>query len=261
MSTEALRLRGIHKHFGDAHVLRGIDLAARKGDVVSIIGASGSGKSTLLRCIPLLETPESGEIAVGDARLAMAPGGLSRADRAAVRAIRLRLGFVFQNFNLWPHLTALQNVMEIPVHVQKRGRAEVREEAEALLEKVGLSARRDAHPAQLSGGQQQRVAIARALAMRPEALLFDEPTSALDPELVGEVLAVIRGLAEEGRTMILVTHEMNFARHVSTRAVFLHNGTIEEEGPPEQVFVNPVSERTRRFVSGLVPRISSPSDV
>ncbi|MGI4806861.1 MAG: amino acid ABC transporter ATP-binding protein, partial [Janthinobacterium lividum] len=198
--TQAIRLRGIHKHFGAAHVLRGIDLDAARGDVVSIIGSSGSGKSTLLRCIPFLERPDSGEVTVGPTTIIRgAPGArVSRAETAAIRDVRGRVGFVFQNFNLWPHLTALGNVMEVPVQVQRRPRAEVRDEAEALLDKVGLSARRDAWPAHLSGGQQQRVAIARALAIRPEALLFDEPTSALDPELVGEVLSVIRALAEEG---------------------------------------------------------------
>jgi octopine/nopaline transport system ATP-binding protein len=253
MTAPAIRLRGIHKHFGAAHVLRGIDLDAQTGDVVSIIGSSGSGKSTLLRCIPFLEQADSGEISVGDAGITLGQPGarLTRPDRAAIRAIRSRVGFVFQNFNLWPHLTALGNVMEVPVHVQKRPRAEVRAEAEAMLEKVGLSHRRDAYPAQLSGGQQQRVALARALAIRPQALLFDEPTSALDPELVGEVLAVIRSLAEEGRTMILVTHEMGFARHVSTKAIFLHGGLVEEAGPPAQVFGDPHSERCRRFVAGL----------
>ena len=252
MTKQAVRLRGIHKHYGPAHVLRGIDLEANTGDVVSIIGSSGSGKSTLLRCIPFLEQPDSGEVTVGDATLRRETGGkLSRSDKASIRAIRSRVGFVFQNFNLWPHLTALGNVMEVPLQVQKRPRAEVRDEAEALLEKVGLSARRDAYPAHLSGGQQQRVAIARALAIRPEALLFDEPTSALDPELVGEVLSVIRGLAEEGRTMILVTHEMNFARHVSTKTIFLDGGLVEEAGSPEQVFGDPASDRCRRFVGGL----------
>ena len=251
--TDAVRLRGIHKHFGGAHVLRGIDLDAAAGDVVSIIGSSGSGKSTLLRCVPFLERPDSGEVTVGATTIVrgVAESRVSRAEKAAIRAIRGRVGFVFQNFNLWPHLTALGNVMEVPLHVQKRPRAEVREEAEALLAKVGLSARRDAWPSHLSGGQQQRVAIARALAIRPEALLFDEPTSALDPELVGEVLAVIRGLAEEGRTMILVTHEMNFARYVSTKTVFLHGGLVEEVGPPEQVFGDPVSDRCRKFVAGV----------
>ena len=252
MTEPAIQLRGLHKSFGPAHVLRGIDLVARTGEVVSIIGSSGSGKSTLLRCIPFLEQPDSGEVRVGDTIVQVRPGlRPGRADRRAVREIRGQLGFVFQNFNLWPHLTAPQNVMEVPLHVQKRPRAEVRAEAEALLEKVGLTSRRDAWPAQLSGGQQQRVAIARALAIRPRALLFDEPTSALDPELVGEVLAVIRGLAEEGRTMILVTHEMSFARHVSTQAIFLHEGVVEEAGTPDQVFLDPRSDRCRRFVAGL----------
>ncbi len=251
--TDAIRLRAIHKHFGAAHVLRGIDLDAARGDVVSIIGSSGSGKSTLLRCIPFLERPDSGEVTVGPTTIIRgAPGArASRAETAAIRDVRGRVGFVFQNFNLWPHLTALGNVMEVPVQVQRRPKAEVRDEAEALLDKVGLSARRDAWPAHLSGGQQQRVAIARALAIRPEALLFDEPTSALDPELVGEVLSVIRALAEEGRTMILVTHEMNFARHVSTKTIFLHSGLVEEVGSPEQVFGDPVSERCRKFVAGV----------
>ena len=251
--TQAIRLRSIHKHFGAAHVLRGIDLDAARGDVVSVIGSSGSGKSTLLRCIPFLERPDSGEVTVGPTTIIRgAPGArVSRAETAAIRDVRGRVGFVFQNFNLWPHLTALGNVMEVPVQVQRRPRAEVRDEAEALLDKVGLSARRDAWPAHLSGGQQQRVAIARALAIRPEALLFDEPTSALDPELVGEVLSVIRALAEEGRTMILVTHEMNFARHVSTKTVFLHAGLVEEVGSPDQVFGDPVSERCRKFVAGV----------
>lgn len=251
--TQAIRLRGIHKHFGAAHVLRGIDLDAARGDVVSVIGSSGSGKSTLLRCIPFLERPDAGEVTVGPTTIIRgAPGArVSRAEMSAIRDVRGRVGFVFQNFNLWPHLTALGNVMEVPIQVQRRPRAEVRDEAEALLEKVGLSARRDAWPAHLSGGQQQRVAIARALAIRPEALLFDEPTSALDPELVGEVLSVIRALAEEGRTMILVTHEMNFARHVSTKTIFLHAGLVEEVGSPDQVFGDPVSERCRKFVAGV----------
>ncbi|MCB8882148.1 ATP-binding cassette domain-containing protein [Acidisoma cellulosilytica] len=256
MTEAAIRLSGIHKSFGAHHVLRGIDLQARNGEVISIIGGSGSGKSTLLRCVPLLEQPDSGQIAVGDDSISLGEPGqrLTGRDRQAMRRLRSQLGFVFQNFNLWPHMTALQNVMELPLHVQKRPRAECREEAEALLERVGLTARRDAWPSQLSGGQQQRVAIARALAVRPRALLFDEPTSALDPELVGEVLTVIRALAEEGRTMVLVTHEMGFARHVSHRAIYLHDGRIEEEGPPEQVFDNPLSERCRRFVSHHLSR-------
>ncbi len=252
----AISLRGIHKSFGDHEVLRGISLTARDGDVISLIGASGSGKSTLLRCIPLLEVPQAGEIMVADEHIALQGSGghLSRAQRAAVQRLRSRLGFVFQSFNLWPHRTVIENIIEAPIHVQGRPRKECVAEAEALLEKVGMAEKRNAWPSQLSGGQQQRVAIARALALRPRALLFDEPTSALDPELVGEVLKVIQGLAEEGRTMIIVTHEMGFAREVSNRAIFLHQGLIEEEGPPEQVFLNPISERCRAFVSSHFQR-------
>ena len=257
MTDAAIRLSGIHKSFGSNHVLRGIDLTADNGEVVSIIGGSGSGKSTLLRCIPLLETPDSGKITVGGNTISLSNPGqrLNGHDRKAIHTMRTQLGFVFQNFNLWPHMTALQNVMELPLYVQRRPRGECREEAEALLERVGLTARRDAWPSQLSGGQQQRVAIARALAVKPRALLFDEPTSALDPELVGEVLSVIRGLAEEGRTMILVTHEMNFARHVSHRVIFVHQGKIDEQGSPEQVFENPLSDRCRKFVSHHLARV------
>ncbi|MDR6874886.1 octopine/nopaline transport system ATP-binding protein [Bosea sp. BE125] len=247
-----VRLADIHKSFGKQEVLRGIDLEARDGDVISIIGSSGSGKSTLLRCIPFLEIPDQGEVTVGDETIVLtgAAHRFSRVERQKIRRLRGQIGFVFQSFNLWPHMTALQNVMEVPLHVQGRPRAECREEAEAMLAKVGLADKRDAWPAHLSGGQQQRVAIARALASRPRALLFDEPTSALDPELVGEVLRVIRALAEEGRTMLIVTHEMAFAREVSNHAIYLHEGRIEEAGPPQQVFLDPVSERCRRFVRG-----------
>jgi len=247
--SPAIELRNLRKRFGTHEVLRGVSLDARDGDVVAIIGASGSGKSTLLRCIPFLETADAGEIRVGDHAVVLTGRRPTRSDEARIRRLRTEIGFVFQGFNLWSHRTVLENVIEAPVHVQKRPRRECVAEAEALLEKVGLAAKRDSWPAQLSGGQQQRVAIARALAMRPRALLFDEPTSALDPELVGEVLRVIRGLAEEGRTMLIVTHEMGFAREVSTKAVFLHDGQVEEAGSPEQVFGDPVSERCRRFVS------------
>jgi octopine/nopaline transport system ATP-binding protein len=249
--TPTIALTGICKRFGSNEVLKGVSLAAREGEVISIIGASGSGKSTLLRCIPLLETPEEGEIAIGGETVQMRikSGRSLPANLDQVNRLRASLGFVFQNFNLWAHMTVLQNVIEAPVHVQKRPRSEVVAEAEALLDKVGLADKRDAYPAQLSGGQQQRTAIARALAMRPRALLFDEPTSALDPELVGEVLRVIRDLAAEGRTMLIVTHEMAFAADVSTRAIFLHAGQIEEEGPPAQVFNEPQSERTRAFIA------------
>ncbi len=249
--TPTIALSGIHKRFGANEVLKGVSLEAREGEVISIIGASGSGKSTLLRCIPLLETPEAGSIAIGGetVRMRSKGGRAAPADAHQVNRLRASLGFVFQNFNLWAHMTVLQNVIEAPVHVQKRPRAEAIAEAEALLEKVGLAEKRDAYPAQLSGGQQQRTAIARALAMRPRALLFDEPTSALDPELVGEVLRVIRDLAAEGRTMLIVTHEMAFAADVSTRAIFLHDGQIEEQGPPARIFNAPTSDRTRAFIA------------
>ena len=248
--TAAVTVTELHKRFGQLEVLKGISLDAEEGDVISIIGASGSGKSTLLRCIPLLTVPDAGEVAIGGEtiRMRIRRGHREPADTAQVNRIRSSLGFVFQSFNLWPHMTVLQNVIETPVHVQKRARAEVTAEAEAILDKVGLLDKRDSYPAQLSGGQQQRTAIARALAMQPRALLFDEPTSALDPELVGEVLRVIRALAEEGRTMLIVTHEMAFAAEVSSRAVFLDAGRIEEAGPPEQLFRHPLSDRTRAFV-------------
>jgi octopine/nopaline transport system ATP-binding protein len=249
-------LNGLHKSFGGIEVLKGVSLEASDGDVVSIIGSSGSGKSTMLRCIPLLEIPDAGEISVAGETIAMrrTRDGPRAADDEQVRRIRGRLGFVFQSFNLWSHRTILENVVEAPIHVHGRPRAECIAEAEALLDKVGIAEKRNAYPAELSGGQQQRAAIARALATHPRALLFDEPTSALDPELVGEVLRVIRGLAEEGRTMLIVTHEMNFARDVSNRAVFLHQGRIEEEGPPEQVLENPVSERCRQFLTSHLGR-------
>ncbi|QEW31061.1 ATP-binding cassette domain-containing protein [Erwinia billingiae] len=256
MSTPTLTLRNIKKSFDQHEVLHDVSLTANDGDVISLIGASGSGKSTLLRCIPFLEVPQGGEIQVANEKIILtgSDGTLTTAQQTAVRNIRQQLGFVFQSFNLWPHRTVLQNIIEAPVHVQKRNKKECIEEAEALLEKVGLSAKRDAWPAHLSGGQQQRIAIARALAQHPKAILFDEPTSALDPELVGDVLKVIRDLAEEGRTMIIVTHEMGFAREVSNKAIFLHQGRVEEEGPPEQVFSNPNSDRCRAFVSSHFQR-------
>jgi octopine/nopaline transport system ATP-binding protein len=254
--TDAVSVRGLTKRYGALEVLRGVDLRAGARDVIAIIGSSGSGKSTLLRCIPLLEIPDAGEISVGEETIRLRQGrhGREVADPSQVNRVRASLGFVFQSFNLWSHMTILQNVIEAPVHVQRRPRAECIAEAEALLEKVGIAEKRHAYPALLSGGQQQRAAIARALAMRPQAMLFDEPTSALDPELVGEVLRVIRALAEEGRTMLIVTHEMGFARDVATRAVFLDAGRIEEEGPPSQVFGDPVSARCRQFVLSHLSR-------
>jgi octopine/nopaline transport system ATP-binding protein len=248
----AISVRDLHKSFGPVEVLKGISIDAHEGEVISILGSSGSGKSTLLRCINMLEVPDSGSIAVAGEtiRLKAAGGGKSRpADQKQVDRIRSELGMVFQSFNLWSHKTVLENVIEAPVHVLKRPRKEASEEAEALLAKVGIADKRNHYPAHLSGGQQQRAAIARALAMRPKAMLFDEPTSALDPELVGEVLRVMRGLAEEGRTMLVVTHEMGFARDVSSRVVFLHKGAIEAEGAPKDVFTSSKSERFRQFIS------------
>lgn len=249
----AVELRHLRKTFGSLEVLKGVSLSAHKGKVVSLIGASGSGKSTLLRCVNLLENPSGGEILLGGEQLALRAGksGLEARDKRQAENFRSRLGMVFQSFNLWQHMTVLQNVMEGPVYVRRLPRAEARTNAEALLERVGLSDKRDVYPSQMSGGQQQRAAIARALAMQPEVMLFDEPTSALDPELVGEVLNVIRELAAEGRTMLLVTHEMRFAREVSDKVIYLHNGQIEEEGPPEQVFDGPKSDRCRAFVSSI----------
>jgi octopine/nopaline transport system ATP-binding protein len=251
-SPIALSVKKLHKSFGNVEVLKGISLDAHEGDVVSILGSSGSGKSTFLRCINLLETPNSGEVTVAGEAIRMVPDakGASRpADRKQVDRIRSQLGMVFQSFNLWSHKTVLENVIEAPVHVQRRNRAECIEEAEALLAKVGIAEKRNFYPAHLSGGQQQRAAIARALAMRPKVMLFDEPTSALDPELVGEVLRVMRALAEEGRTMLVVTHEMSFARDVSSRVVFLHQGLVEEDGKPQDVFANSRSERFKQFIS------------
>lgn len=248
----ALSVRNIHKSFGDHHVLKGISLDAHEGDVISILGASGSGKSTFLRCLNLLETPDDGSVALAGEELAMKrarDGKLHPRDRRQVDRIRSQLGMVFQNFNLWSHMTVLDNLVEGPLRVQKRSRAEAVEEAEALLARVGLADKRGYYPAHLSGGQQQRVAIARALAMHPRVMLFDEPTSALDPELVGEVLRVMRSLAEEGRTMLVVTHEMGFARHVSNRVMFLHQGEVDTDGTPDEVFGGQTSERFRQFVS------------
>jgi octopine/nopaline transport system ATP-binding protein len=252
MSEPAVSVRNLHKSYGALEVLRGVSLDAHVGDVIAILGASGSGKSTLLRCINMLEPPDSGEVLIGGERIALRRGRHGRmepADRRQIDGLRSRAAMVFQSFSLWSHMTVLQNVIEAPIHVQKRPRAECVAEAEALLEKVGIADKRDHYPAHLSGGQQQRAAIARALAMRPQVLLLDEPTSALDPELASEVLAVIRALAAEGRTMLMVTHELGLAREVSTRVCFLHRGLIEEEGSPDHLFGAPKSERLRQFLS------------
>lgn len=248
----ALQVENLYKRFGNTEVLKGISLTAQKGDVISVLGSSGSGKSTLLRCVNFLEMPDKGRIVVSGEEIRMTrnrKGENVPSDRKQVERIRTKLSMVFQSFNLWSHMTILQNVMEAPVHVLKVPKQEARESAEAYLEKVGIHEKINAYPAHLSGGQQQRAAIARALAMEPEVMLFDEPTSALDPELVGEVLQVIRKLAEEGRTMIVVTHEMGFAREVSTRTIFLHLGCVEEEGPPARIFETPTSERFKQFIN------------
>lgn len=247
----ALQVTDIHKRFGDVEVLKGVSLSAETGDVIALIGSSGSGKSTFLRCINLLEVPDSGRIAVGGEEIRLRRdrrGHSAPEDWRQVYRIRTRLGMVFQSFNLWTHMTVLENVIEAPVHVQKVPKSEAVEMARELLAKVGIADKADQFPAHLSGGQQQRAAIARALAMRPDVLLFDEPTSALDPELVGEVLRVIRDLAEEGRTMVIVTHEMRFARDVAGEVIFLHEGRIEEQGPPARVFDDPRSQRCRQFL-------------
>ena len=248
----ALEIRNLHKRYGDLEVLKGISLTAHDGDVISILGSSGSGKSTFLRCINLLENPHEGEILVAGEQLKLKRdkhGDLVAADGKQLNRIRGELGFVFQNFNLWPHMTILDNIIEAPRRVLGQSKAEAIEVAEALLAKVGIADKRHVYPNQLSGGQQQRAAIARTLAMQPKVILFDEPTSALDPEMVQEVLSVIRSLAEEGRTMLLVTHEMNFAKQVSSEVVFLHQGLVEEQGTPEQVFDNPQSTRCKQFMS------------
>lgn len=248
----ALAIEDLHKSFGPLKVLKGVSANAGDSDVLSIIGASGSGKSTMLRCINLLEMPNAGSIWVGGELIRMKNAGrkgLVPESARQVDRIRSTIGMVFQGFNLWTHMTVMQNLTEAPLHVLKLSKAEARERAEALLERVGLTEKREHYPAHLSGGQQQRAAIARALAMEPQLMLFDEPTSALDPELVGEVLKVIHDIAEEGRTMIMVTHEMAFAREVSTKVIFLHDGLVEEEGPPAQVFDAPHSERCQQFLA------------
>jgi polar amino acid transport system ATP-binding protein len=249
-APEAIRVENLRKSFGTIEVLKCVSLRAREGDVVAIIGGSGSGKSTMLRCINFLETPSAGQIVIGGEPVKMRPDGTC-ADRRQIERLRQRLGMVFQQFNLWSHMTVLQNLIEVPVHVLGVPKDQAVARARRLLDRVGLATKEDAYPAFMSGGQQQRAAIARALCVEPAAMLFDEPTSALDPELVGEVLQVIRGLADEGRTMILVTHEMKFAREVASHVIFLANGVIEEEGPPSDLFGAPKSDRLKQFLKSV----------
>jgi len=251
---EMLKAQGIYKRFNKLEVLKGISLTVKKGEVVAIIGPSGSGKSTFLRCLCRLETIDKGTIIVeGEVLAAPGPDGYSRyvPEREARRICR-KMGMVFQQFNLFPHLTVLENVIEAPITVQKVKREVIIPEAEELLRKVGLLDKRDSYPSRLSGGQQQRVAIARALAMKPDIMLFDEPTSALDPELTGEVLKAMRQLAEEHMTMLVVTHEMGFAREVANRVIFMDNGEIVEEGVPAEIFTNPKHPRTQSFLNKVL---------
>ncbi len=253
-NSAKLVIRDLHKTFGDNEVLKGVSLDANAGDVISIIGSSGSGKSTFLRCINFLEQPSQGSIQLNGEQLDTVidkSGNLKATSPRQLQRMRTQLMMVFQHFNLWSHMTVLENIIEGPMHVLGLKRAEAEERARKYLRKVGLAESVEGkYPSFLSGGQQQRVAIARALAMEPEVMLFDEPTSALDPELVGEVLKVMQSLAEEGRTMIVVTHEMGFARHVSNHVIFLHQGKIEEQGDPKEVLVNPKSERLKQFLEG-----------
>ena len=254
-TAPVLEIRNLHKAYGDLEVIKGVDIVAHKGDVVSLIGSSGSGKSTILRCANLLEDSQQGDILFKGEPVSWKGQGYGRhpGDPKQVLRIRTNLSMVFQQFNLWAHMTILQNVMEAPVTVLGRDKAEAEASARKYLEKVGIGDKCDVFPAQLSGGQQQRAAIARALAMEPEALLFDEPTSALDPELEQEVIKVIKDLAAEGRTMMIVTHDMNLAADVSDHVVFLHLGKIEEEGAPAELFGKPKTERLQQFLSHTVP--------
>ncbi|KMV73118.1 ABC transporter ATP-binding protein [Rosenbergiella epipactidis] len=253
MSTEKLKIEQLHKSYGQHEVLKGISLTANEGDVIAIIGASGSGKSTFLRCLNFLESPNKGDIWLNQQQIALAADRtqqLQVSDKQQLKLLRSKLCMVFQHFNLWSHMTVLQNVMEAPCKVLGIAKAEAQEKAEYTLSKVGIDpVNWKKYPVHLSGGQQQRVAIARALAMDPEILLFDEPTSALDPELVGEVLRIMLQLAKEGKTMIMVTHEMAFAKEVSSQVIFLHQGKIEEQGSPEEIFNSPKSPRLQQFLS------------
>ena len=250
MATDVIAIQRLDKHFGDLHVLREVSLTVKSGEVVVLFGRSGSGKSTLLRCINFLEEPSSGVIQVGDIRMEVGPA--LRARRENIRQIRERCGMVFQELNLFPHLSVLENIIEAPCTVKGESKEKAAKRAMVLLERVGLAEKAKEYPIRLSGGQKQRVAIARALAMEPDIMLFDEPTSALDPELIGEVLAAMRDLARDGMTMIVVTHEMGFAREVANRMVFMHEGQLVEEGPPSQIIGSPADERTKRFLEAVL---------
>lgn len=251
--TTKIKATNIWKKFNNLEVLKGIDLEVNEGEVVAVIGPSGGGKSTLLRCLNKLETVDKGSITIdGEELCRETSGGTEYVKNNDVRRIACKMGMVFQQFNLFPHMTVLENLIEAPVNVQKRDKAEVIKEAEVLLAKVGLSEKRDVYPRKLSGGQQQRVAIARALAMKPAIMLFDEPTSSLDPELTGEVLRTMRELADEKMTMVVVTHEMGFAREVATKVVFIADGHVQEQGSPEEIFVNPKNERLKSFLKVIL---------
>ncbi|MFC5069931.1 amino acid ABC transporter ATP-binding protein [Flaviflagellibacter deserti] len=247
-----LDIRGLTKSFGTNVVLDGVSLTVERGKTVCLLGPSGSGKSTLLRCVNFLEKPDQGSIYLSGRRIGMREGGVIPMSTSELAQARARIGMVFQHFNLWPHLTVLQNLIEAPIHVQRRSRDEVVAEAEMLLERVGLTDKKDVFPNRLSGGQKQRVGIARALAMKPELLLFDEPTSALDPELVGEVVAVMKTLAEGGSTMLVVTHEMGFARETANEVVLMDGGRVVEKGQPSEFFTNPKTDRARQFLQRYV---------
>ena len=255
MSNPVVIAKGVGKSFGALRVLQGVNLEVRGGQTLCVLGPSGSGKSTLLRCLNFLERPDEGEVFLRGERVGFTRNAAGEdkpmTDRELAK-MRTRFGMVFQQFNLWPHLTVLGNLIESPIHVQGRARAEVTAEADALLDKIGLREKRDVYPSRLSGGQKQRVAIARALAMKPEVLLFDEPTSSLDPELVGEVLEVMRGLAREGQTMIVVTHELGFARDVADQVLFMDKGAVVETAPPAKFFGSPETARARQFLQRFV---------
>lgn len=250
--TAIIQIRDLHKSFGPLEVLKGISLEVEQGEVVTIIGRSGSGKSTLLRCVNFLEQPTHGTVTVDGLSVTVEQHRLNREQKQTIHEIRLRTGMVFQEFNLFPHLSVIENLIEAPLTVKRMKKDEAIAIAEKYLAQVGLSEKRDEFPNRLSGGQKQRVAIARALTMQPQVMLFDEPTSALDPELIGEVLSVMRELARAGMTMLVVSHEMAFVRDVSTRVIFMEQGIIAEQGPPRQLFENPKSERTRMFLQRII---------